>query len=563
MPPAPQPQPQTATQLRRLDPKIWRACAGTSVQIPIVNSRVYYFPQGHLEQTSSPPQFLSPHLLSKPVIPCRISVVSFLADPVTDEVFAKLLLHPDNGFSNTHHYNHFDSSVKASDDDRFRGSVLTPVFPPLNYQADPPVQTLSVTDVHGVVWEFRHIYRGTPRRHLLTTGWSKFVNNKKLVAGDSVVFMKNWRGEMFIGIGGMRRMVEEEQQEEGCKGFGGREGFSRNGSGKSSAKAVAEAAESAAQDMPFEVVYYPRAGWSDFVVKAEVVEEALKVFLTPGMRVKMAMETEDSSRMTWFQGTISSASVPDNVPWQDSPWRMLQVTWDEPEVLQNAKRVSPWQVEYVSPTPQLHTACPPAKRFRAPHSSGPLSDGEGDSLFAMTGFTNSSMGNMKQPLLNCETFPAGMQGARHDLFSVSNFSNFVSEKTANACTDNSFGNITVPKLKRVSTELNIGSSLSDNLSPDSQSSVHSFGTEFVGSQCCNSTKLAAGSFQLFGKIIHMNQPVESGFHGSGCTGDDGSKGYNETEGIDNPPNLSLTCSKLLDRLDVQYQRASAIEACYL
>ncbi|XP_004310277.1 PREDICTED: auxin response factor 17-like [Fragaria vesca subsp. vesca] len=75
------------------------------------------------------------------------------------------------------------------------------IFPPLNYQAEPPVQTLSVTDLHGVVWDFRHIYRGTPRRHLLTTGWSKFVNSKMLVAGDSVVFMRSSRGgEMYVGV---------------------------------------------------------------------------------------------------------------------------------------------------------------------------------------------------------------------------------------------------------------------------------------------------------------------------------------------------------------------------
>ena len=27
------------------------------------------------------------------------------------------------------------------------------------------------------------IVHGKPKRHLLTTGWSKFVNNKKLIAG--------------------------------------------------------------------------------------------------------------------------------------------------------------------------------------------------------------------------------------------------------------------------------------------------------------------------------------------------------------------------------------------
>ena len=63
MPPQPHP-PSPPGNLRRLDSKIWRACAGTSVQIPIVYSRVYYFPQGHVEQSSPPPTFLSPKVLS-------------------------------------------------------------------------------------------------------------------------------------------------------------------------------------------------------------------------------------------------------------------------------------------------------------------------------------------------------------------------------------------------------------------------------------------------------------------------------------------------------------------
>lgn len=113
---------------------------------------------------------------------------------------------------------------------------------------------------------------------------------------------------------------QQQQQEEKCK-----EGFSRNGKGKLSAKSVAEAAELAAKNMPFEVVYYPKAAWSDFVVKAEVVDEAMSVVWSPGMRVKMAVEADDSSRMTWFQGVVSSVAVPDVGPWKGSPWRMLQV----------------------------------------------------------------------------------------------------------------------------------------------------------------------------------------------------------------------------------------------
>ncbi|THG04214.1 hypothetical protein TEA_024474 [Camellia sinensis var. sinensis] len=349
------------TELRQVEPTVWKACAGTSVQIPTVDSRVYYFPQGHAEQASSPP-FLSPLVSSQPLILCRVAAVLFLANSDTDEVFAKIRLLPLLRSPNP------DCSSRGGDVDvdvdedavvSF-AKILTPsdanngggfsvprfcadsIFPPLNFAADPPVQTLSITDVHGVVWEFRHIYRGTPRRHLLTTGWSKFVNHKKLIAGDSVVFMRNRRsGEFFIGV---RRAVRSnadcggrwnspvgsvrvKTEEDGNR----KEGFSRNGKGRVSAESVSEAAELAAQGMGFEVVYYPRVGWADFVVKAETVEESLSVFWTAGVRVKMGMETEDSSRMTWFQGTVSSATVPDNGPWRGSPWRMLQAC--EPHIL--------------------------------------------------------------------------------------------------------------------------------------------------------------------------------------------------------------------------------------
>ena len=351
--------PHPPTNPRRLDSRIWRACAGNSVQIPAVHSRVYYFPEGHGEQSSSRPTFHPSLVLSRPAVLCRVSDVDFLADPITDEVYAKVVLQP----TNSQHPSQFlessrnqsDRNNAAEENDKIVSfsKTLTPsdanngggfsvprfcadsIFPPLNYHAEPPVQTLSVTDVHGGVWDFRHIYRGTPRRHLLTTGWSKFVNYKKLVAGDSVVFMRNSMGQMFVGV---RRAVRPSNGDTSARWslhIGGptrakaeednAEGFSRSGRGKLSAEAVVEAVELAAQGKTFEVVYYPRPGWADFVVKAEVVQEAMNVFWTAGMRVKMAMETEDSSRTTWFQGTISAVSVPEGGPWRGSPWRMLQV----------------------------------------------------------------------------------------------------------------------------------------------------------------------------------------------------------------------------------------------
>ncbi|XP_065847384.1 auxin response factor 17 [Euphorbia lathyris] len=584
--------PPSGDPLRPIDLRIWRACAGSSVHIPTANSRVYYFPQGHLEHasSSSSPSLLSPLAISRPFFPCHVSDVQLLADLVTDEVYAKFLIFPvvDSSSSSL---SFVESSSARFDrgggDDEEEDKIvafaktLTPsdanngggfsvprfcadsIFPPLNYHAEPPVQTLTVTDIHGTLWDFRHIYRGTPRRHLLTTGWSKFVNHKKLIAGDSVVFMRNMAGEMFIGV---RRAVKFNSGGDSARwreqiGYGNSGdakmkvkdgGFTRTGRAKVSPEAVLEAAEKAAQGLPFEVVYYPKAGvHSEFVVGAELVEGAFNVCWTPGMRVKLGVETEDSSRTTYFQGSVSSAGVPDSGPWRGSPWRMLEITWDEPEVLQNAKRLSPWQVEYMTPTPPIHAAFPPAKKSKFPENSGFLTDGDADLFFPMSGLTNSTMDSLNQPLLNYHSFPAGMQGARQNPFF--SLSNFLSENPPQLCSDTVFDNKMVPKLKTVSTELNIGSSQSENFSPDSQSSVHSFGSELVRNQGCSSTKVGISSFQLFGKIIHMNQPVESGYDDVGYMEDCGSKLYNES----NPLDLALTSSytELLNRIDVQCQRA--------
>ncbi|KAI5331691.1 hypothetical protein L3X38_021817 [Prunus dulcis] len=67
-------------------------------------------------------------------------------------------------------------------------------FPPLDYNQQRPSQELIAKDLHGLEWRFRHIYIGVckkPQRHFLTTGWSAFVNKKKLISGDAVLFLRD------------------------------------------------------------------------------------------------------------------------------------------------------------------------------------------------------------------------------------------------------------------------------------------------------------------------------------------------------------------------------------
>ncbi|XP_076910842.1 auxin response factor 18-like [Bidens hawaiensis] len=386
---------------KSLDSQLWHACAGGMVQMPPLNSRVLYFPQGHAEYSRTPNStvFTNPRRIP-PYIMCEVSTVKFMADPDTDEVYAKISLIPvknpsffdsnddedDLGFGlrfdrneNKEKPTSFAKTLTQSDANNGGGFSVPrycaeTIFPRLDYTAEPPVQIITVKDVHSQIWKFRHIYRGTPRRHLLTTGWSNFVNHKKLVAGDSVMFLRADNGDLCVGIRRAKRGIGGGFHElpTGSSLYGG--GLARfrpeneNVNGKGDAEAVVEAANLAAAGLPFEVVYYPRASTPEFCVKAATVKAAMRIQWCPGMRFKMAFETEDSSRISWFMGTIASVQVDDQINWPNSPWRLLQVTWDEPELLQNVQRVNPWLVELVASMPAIHLTpfSPPRKKLRFP-----------------------------------------------------------------------------------------------------------------------------------------------------------------------------------------------------
>uniref|UniRef100_A0A0E0K2M2 Auxin response factor n=1 Tax=Oryza punctata TaxID=4537 RepID=A0A0E0K2M2_ORYPU len=441
---------------RCVDRQLWLACAGGMCTVPPVGTTVYYFPQGHAEHALG---LAAPELSAARVpalVPCRVAGVRYMADPDTDEVFARIRLVPlraaedgdveDDGAAAGEEHEKPASFAKTltQSDANNGGGFSVPrycaetIFPRLDYAADPPVQTVVAKDVHGVAWNFRHIYRGTPRRHLLTTGWSTFVNQKKLVAGDSIVFLRGDGGDLHVGIRRAKRGFcgggggAEEASLPGWDQYGGlmRGNASpcavAKGRGKVRAEDVVEAARLASGGQPFEVVYYPRASTPEFCVRAAAVRAAMRVQWCPGMRFKMAFETEDSSRISWFMGTVAGVQVADPIRWPQSPWRLLQVTWDEPDLLQNVKRVSPWLVELVSSMPAIHLSSfsPPRKKPRIP--AYPEFPFEGQLL--NPAFPPNPLAHGHHPHHhyhhNHPSFfpfpdvsaPAGIQGARHAQF---------------------------------------------------------------------------------------------------------------------------------------------------
>ncbi|KAL2228874.1 UNVERIFIED_CONTAM: Auxin response factor 19 [Sesamum indicum] len=254
---------------KSINGELWQACAGPLVNLPAAGTHVVYFPQGHSEQ----------------------------ADLETDEVYAQMTLQP----------------------------------VPSDFTMQPPAQELVARDLHDNVWTFRHIYRGQPKRHLLTTGWSLFVSGKRLVAGDSVLFIRDEKQQLLLGIRRANRQPPNLSS-------------SVLSSDSMHIGILAAAAHAAANNSPFTVFYNPR-----------------------------------------YMGTITGISDLDPVRWKNSQWRNLQVGWDESTAGERRNRVSIWEIE---PVTAPFFICPTPPFFRSKRSRQPgMPDDDSsdlDSLFRRT-----------------------------------------------------------------------------------------------------------------------------------------------------------------------------------
>ncbi|EEF34538.1 Auxin response factor, putative [Ricinus communis] len=365
-------QPHTGGCNDALYKELWHACAGPLVNLPREGERVYYFPQGHMEQLEASmhqglePQMPSFDLPSK--ILCKVVNVQRKAEPETDEVYAQITLLPDPDQSEVTSpdtplpeperctVHSFCKTLTASDTSTHGGfSVLRrhadDCLPPLDMSQQPPWQELVATDLHGNQWHFRHIFRGQPRRHLLTTGWSVFVSSKKLVAGDAFIFLRGENGELRVGV---RRLMRQQTNMPS----------SVISSQSMHLGVLATASHAIATGTLFSVFYKPRTSRSEFIVSVNKYLEARSHKLSVGMRFKMRFEGEEVPERR-FSGTI--VGVGDNVSsgWADSEWRSLKVQWDEPSSILRPDRVSSWELEpLVATTPSNSQPVQRNKRAR-------------------------------------------------------------------------------------------------------------------------------------------------------------------------------------------------------
>ncbi|CAN1199818.1 Auxin response factor 6 [Linum perenne] len=332
------------------------------------------------------------------------------SDVETDEVYAQMTLQPLNpeeqkevyllpaelGAPSKQPTNYFCKTLTASDTSTHGGfsvprRAAEKVFPPLDYSQTPPCQELIARDLHDNEWKFKHIFRGQPKRHLLTTGWSVFVSAKRLVAGDSVIFIWNEKNQMLLGIRHATRpqtvlpssVLSSDSMHIGL---------------------LAAAAHAAATNSRFTIFFNPRASPSEFVIPlAKYVKAVYHTRVSVGMRFRMLFETEESS-VRRYMGTITGISDLDPVRWQNSHWRSVKVGWDESTAGERQPRVSLWEIEPLTTFPMYPTPFP--MRLKRPWPSGMPSYGLKDSDLSINSqlMWLQGLGDQGMPSMNFQGF---------------------------------------------------------------------------------------------------------------------------------------------------------------
>ncbi|XP_015579153.2 auxin response factor 4 isoform X1 [Ricinus communis] len=410
--------------------ELWHACAGPLTSLPKKGNVVVYFPQGHLEQVAPSSPFSPmemPTFDLQPQIFCKVVNVQLLANKENDEVYTQLALLPQpelvgpnlevkeleelgvdeeggGGLPAKSTPHMFCKTLTASDTSTHGGfsvprRAAEDCFPPLDYKQQRPSQELVAKDLHGVEWRFRHIYRGQPRRHLLTTGWSIFVSQKNLVSGDAVLFLRGEDGELRLGI---RRAVRP------------RNGLPDSVIGKQNSypSVLSVVANAISTKSMFNVLYSPRASHADFVVPYKKYMKSIMNPVCIGTRFKMRFEMDDSPERR-CSGVVTGISDLNPYRWPNSKWRCLMVRWDEDIGNDHQERVSPWEIDpSVSLPPLSIQSSPRLKKLRtslqATLPDNPITGGGGFLDFEESGRSSKVLQGQENvgfvsPLYGCDT----------------------------------------------------------------------------------------------------------------------------------------------------------------
>ncbi|KAL0417743.1 UNVERIFIED_CONTAM: Auxin response factor 4 [Sesamum radiatum] len=406
--------------------ELWHACAGPLISLPKKGNLVVYFPQGHLEQSYSspfPPVEMPTFDLPSQIL-CRVVDVHLLANKDDDEVYTQLTLLPvperlfcecpvpvfvdvivsmqlegmklqgdenetegvdedGRGAAPAKSTSHMFCKTLTASDTSIHGGFSVPrraaedCFPPLDYKQQRPSQELIAKDLHGVEWKFRHIYRGQPRRHLLTTGWSIFVSQKNLVSGDAVLFLRGEAGDLQLGI---RRA--------GRPRTGLPDSIIKNQN--SYLNILSPVANALASNSTFHVFYSPSnvicKQFKDMklfshspiryqnVTAYDVKSLQFNLFKSGLLMLLISMYDYDFVYVDFsvFTGVVTGVRDADPCRWPNSKWRCLMVRWDDDILINHQERVSPWDIDSSSNyAPVSIQTSPGVKRLKSNQELSP------------------------------------------------------------------------------------------------------------------------------------------------------------------------------------------------
>ncbi|KAL5146076.1 Auxin response factor 2A [Glycine soja] len=382
--------------------ELWHACAGPLVTVPREKERVFYFPQGHIEQVeASTNQVADQHMPVydlPPKILCRVINVQLKAEPDTDEVFAQVTLLPEpNQDENAvekeppppppprFHVHSFCKTLTASDTSTHGGfSVLRrhadECLPPLVWicRSSHPHRNwwlrifmqmngdLNISfEVNRVDTCFRvvGVFLSAPKglllgMHLYFLGlfyrelgfWIALFFS--LWNGTNLGICRGENGELRVGV---RRAMRQQ----------GNVPSSVISSHSMHLGVLATAWHAILTGTIFTVYYKPRTSPAEFIVPYDQYMESLKNSYSIGMRFKMRFEGEEAPEQR-FTGTVVGIEDSDPKRWRDSKWRCLKVRWDETSNTPRPERVSPWKIEPALAPPALNPlSMPRPKRPRS------------------------------------------------------------------------------------------------------------------------------------------------------------------------------------------------------
>ncbi|KAE8696132.1 Auxin response factor 1 [Hibiscus syriacus] len=352
--------------------------------LPRIGERVYYFPQGHMEQLEASMHQGSEHQMPSFNLPskilCKVASVQRKAEPDTDEVYAQITLvpevdqckvmSPDDPLPEPERciVHSFCKTLTASDTSTHGGfSVLRrhadDCLPTLDMTQQPPWQELVATDLHGNEWHFRHIFRDLSSQISYSFSYVTFVYFTALLPMYSYLFLyRGGNGELRVGV---RRLMRQQANMPS----------SVISSHSMHLGVLATASHALSTRSMFSVFYKPRTSLSEFIVSVNKYLEARTHKLSVGMRFKMRFEGEEVPERR-FCGTIVGVGDNKSSAWADSEWRSLKVQWDEPSSIVRPDRVSPWELEPLVATSNSSNSQPAQrnKRTRPSVLPSPSSD---------------------------------------------------------------------------------------------------------------------------------------------------------------------------------------------